>query len=164
MKNILIIYFSQSGNTEKLAQAIARGAERKDVLAEVKRVEATTNNDLTRADAIIVGSPVYFGSMAAPIKEMFDKSVTIRRQLKDKIGAAFATGGHHTGGKETTIFSIIQAMLIHEMIVVGDPISTGGHYGAATVGAPDAEAVRQAEALGARVAELVHRLKKGLKD
>jgi NAD(P)H dehydrogenase (quinone) len=54
--------------------------------------------------------------------------------------------------------------LIHEMIVVGDPISTGGHYGAATVGAPDAEAVRQAEALGARVAELVHRLKTGLKD
>ena len=159
MKNILIIYFSQSGNTEKLAQAIARGAERKDVLAEVKRVEATTNNDLTRADAIIVGSPVYFGSMAAPIKEMFDKSVTIRRQLKDKIGAAFATAGHHTGGKETTILSIIQAMLIHEMIVVGDPISVGGHYGAATTGAPDTEAIRQAEALGARVAELVHRLK-----
>jgi NAD(P)H dehydrogenase (quinone) len=164
MKNILIVYFSQSGNTEKLAQAIARGAERKDVLAEVKRVEATTNNDLTRADAIIVGSPVYFGSMAAPIKEMFDKSVAIRRQLKNKIGAAFATAGHHTGGKETTMLSIIQAMLIHEMIVVGDPISAGGHYGAATTGAPDAEAIRQAEALGARVAELVHRLKTGLKD
>ena len=159
MKNILITYYSQSGNTEALARGIARGAEKEDIQVTLKNVDQTSNDDLIKADAIIVGSPVYFGSMAAPIKKMFDISVGIRRQLKDKIGAAFATAGHHTGGKETTILSIIQAMLIHEMIVVGDPISVGGHYGAATTGAPDAEAIQQAEALGIRVAKLVNRLK-----
>ena len=159
MKNILITYYSQSGNTEALARGIARGVEKEDTLVTLKNVEETTNDDLVKADAIIVGSPVYFGSMAAPIKKMFDQSVAIRRQLKDKIGAAFTTAGHHTGGKETTILSIIQAMLIHEMIIVGDPISVGGHYGAATTGVPDAEAIKQGEALGMRVAKVVNRLK-----
>ena len=86
---------------------------------------------------VIVGSPVYFGSMAAQVKALFDKSVVIRRQLKDKVGAAFVTAGHNTGGKETTMLSILQAMLIHEMIVIGDPISVGGHYGTASVTSPD---------------------------
>ena len=161
MKNIVIIYYSQSGNTEALARGVALGVESEDIQATLKKVEETTNDDLIKADAIIVGSPVYFGSMAAPIKKMFDQSVAIRRQLKDKIGAAFVTAGHHSGGKETTILSIIQAMLIHEMIVVGDPISVGGHYGAATTGAPDAEAIRQGEALGNRVAGLVNQLSSG---
>ena len=161
MKNIIIIYYSQSGNTEALARGVARGVESEDIQVTLKKVEETTNDDLIKADAIIVGSPVYFGSMAATIKKMFDQSVAIRRKLKDKIGAAFATAGHHTGGKETTILSIIQAMLIHEMIVVGDPISVGGHYGAATTGAPDQEAIRQGEALGKRVAQLVNQINSG---
>ncbi len=159
MVTILITYYSQSGHTELLAKAIERGAQREAIKVIVKKVKETSNDDLMQADAIIVGSPVYFGSMAAPIKELFDKSVAIRRKLRDKIGAAFATAGHHTGGKETTIFSIIQAMLIHEMIIVGDPITVGGHYGAASTGAPNDEAIKQGEALGARVAELVIRLK-----
>ncbi|MGA1869570.1 MAG: flavodoxin family protein [bacterium] len=52
----------------------------------VKSVQETTNDDLVNADAIIVSSPVYFGSMAASVKEMFDKSVKVRGQLKDKVG------------------------------------------------------------------------------
>jgi NAD(P)H dehydrogenase (quinone) len=159
MKNLLVVYYSQSGHTKTLAQEIARGAEGHDIQAKVKKVEETSNDDLRQADAIIVGSPVYFGNMAAPIKELFDRSVAIRGSLRNKIGAAFATSGHPSGGKETTIMSIIQAMLIHEMIIVGDPISSGGHYGATALGAPDQEAINQGRALGAHVAELVNRLK-----
>ena len=159
MKNLLIVYYSQSGHTKTLAQEIAHGAEGYDIQVRVKRVEETSNDDLSQADAIIIGSPVYFGGMAAPLKEFIDRSVTIRGSLRNKIGAAFVTSGHQTGGKETTILSIIQAMLIHEMIIVGDPISAGGHYGAAALGAPDQEAINQGRALGARVAELVNRLK-----
>jgi len=159
MKNLLIVYYSQSGHTKTLAQEIARGAEGHDIQTRVKKVEETSNDDLRQADGIIIGSPVYFGGMAAPLKEFIDRSVAIRGSLKNKVGAAFVTSGHQTGGKETTILSIIQAMLIHEMIIVGDPISTGGHYGAAALGAPDQEAINQGRALGARVADLVNRLK-----
>ena len=119
MKNIVIIYYSQTGNTEALARGVALGVESEDIQATLKKVGETTNDDLIKADAIIVGSPVYFGSMAAPIKKMFDQSVAIRRQLKDKIGAAFVTAGHHSGGKERRIpcFSIFPSLANHYQVM-----------------------------------------------
>lgn len=158
MTKVLVIYSSRSGNTKKLAEAVAFGVkEVGDVECELKMVSEISNQDLVCADGIIVGSPVYFGSMSAKVKEMFDKSVAIRRKLEGKIGAAFVTSGHHTGGKETTIFSILQAMLIHGMIIVGDPISAGGHYGVASVGSPDTDGINSGKALGKRVAEITKR-------
>lgn len=159
MLKILVIYSSRSGNTQKLAEAIALGVKAvSEVECEIKSVSEVSNKDLIEADGIIVGSPVYFGTMSAEIKEMFDKSVAVRRNLEGKIGAAFTTSGHHTGGKETTIFSILQAMLIHGMIIVGDPISVGGHYGVASVGSPDTEGINSGKALGRRVAEITKKL------
>jgi NAD(P)H dehydrogenase (quinone) len=76
------------------------------------------------------------------------------------VGAAFATGGHHTGGKETTMMSIIQCMLIYGMIVIGDPMDASGHYGVGCVGAPDDIAVSDGFKLGKRVAELCIKLQK----
>ncbi|MEW6097527.1 MAG: NAD(P)H-dependent oxidoreductase [bacterium] len=158
MTKVLVIYSSQSGNTKNLANAILEGVkEVTEVECEIKHVSEVSNKDLVGADGIIVGSPVYFGSMSAEVKEMFDKSVAIRKKLEGKIGAAFTTSGHHTGGKETTIFSILQAMLIHGMIIVGDPISAGGHYGVACVGSPDTDGINSAKALGKRVAEITKR-------
>jgi NAD(P)H dehydrogenase (quinone) len=78
--------------------------------------------------------------------------------MEDKVGAAFATSAFWAGGNETTIMSIIQCMLIYGMIVVGDPMSATGHYGAASVAAPDDKASDTAKKLGARVAELCKRL------
>jgi NAD(P)H dehydrogenase (quinone) len=78
--------------------------------------------------------------------------------MENKVGAAFATGGHHTGGKETTIMSILQAMLIYGMVIVGDPMSASGHYGVGCIGAPDERAMSDAFKLGARVAELCRKL------
>ncbi|MDI6736587.1 MAG: NAD(P)H-dependent oxidoreductase [bacterium] len=159
MPKVLIIYSSRSGNTKKLAEAVISGVkEVVGVECELKGVSEVSNGDLVAADGIIIGSPVYFGSMSAEVKEMFDKSVAIRRRLEGKIGAAFATSGHHTGGKETTIFSILQAMLIHGMLIVGDPISAGGHYGVAAVGSPDTDGINSGKALGKRVAEITKRL------
>ena len=74
--------------------------------------------------------------------------------MEDKVGSAFAIGGHHTGGKETTMMSILQCMLIYAMIIVGDPMSASGHYGVACLGNPDETALRDAFKQGARVAEL----------
>ncbi|MFW5771571.1 MAG: flavodoxin family protein, partial [Spirochaetota bacterium] len=60
-----------------------------------------------------------------------------------------------SGGKETTLFSIIQAMLIYGMIVVGDPMSASGHYGVACTGKPDERTRKNGALLGERVARLV---------
>ncbi|HIJ59683.1 MAG TPA: flavodoxin family protein, partial [Nitrospirae bacterium] len=111
-----------------------------------------------KSAGIIAGSPVYFGVMAAELKRIFDEFVGLRKQMENKVGAAFTTGGHHTGGKETTIMSIITCMLIYGMIIVGDPMSASGHYGVACIGSPDETAASDAFKLGVRVAELCKKL------
>ncbi len=84
---------------------------------------------LAEADAIIVSSPVYFGSLSAQLKALFDRTLSSRRddfKLKDKIGAAIAIGRSRNGGQEFTIQTIHSWMHIHGMIVVGDNNHFGG--------------------------------------
>jgi NAD(P)H dehydrogenase (quinone) len=157
---VLIMYYSRTGNTEKLAEEIARGVrEAEGVGCVLKPVSEVTKDDFLLSDGIIAGSPVYFGTMAAALKDLFDKFIGTRSQMEDKIGAAFTTSGHHTGGKETTIISIIEAFLIYGMIVVGDPLDASGHYGVACTGAPDKRTAQDAAKLGKRVALLVKKLR-----
>jgi NAD(P)H dehydrogenase (quinone) len=157
---ILVMYYSRTGNTQKLAEEIARGVgEVEGVRCVLKSVSQVTKEDFLSSDGIIAGSPVYFGAMASEMKEVFDKYVGIRLKMEDKIGAAFATSADPTGGKETTIFSIIQAMLIYGMIVVGDPLDATGHYGVACTGAPDQKTARNAAKLGRRVALLAKKMR-----
>ena len=157
--NVLVLYYSKGGNTRRLAEAIAdgaRGVADTDVI--LKRTDEVTKEDFLAADGIVAGSPVYFGSMAAPLKAVFDEFVSVRRKMEDKVGAAFATSGDPTGGKETTMLAIIQALLIYGMVIVGDPLSATGHYGTACVGAPDAKALDNGHKLGQRVARMARRM------
>ena len=155
---VLVLYYSKGSNTRKLAEAIAKGVESESVSAVLKSTEEVTKGDFENSAGIIAGSPVYFGVMAAQLKQIFDDFVGLRRKMEGKIGAAFATGGHHTGGKETTMFSIIQCMMIYGMIIVGDPMDASGHYGVGCVGAPDESAGSDGFKLGARVARVCEKL------
>ncbi len=155
---VLILYYSRSGNTRKLAEFIAEGVTAAGAEAIIKSTSEVEKDDFLSSDGIIAGSPVYFGVMAAELKKVFDDFVSTRRQMENKVGAAFATGGHPTGGKETTMFSIIQCMLIYGMIIVGDPMDASGHYGVACEKVPDATAAEDGAKLGRRVAELCRRL------
>jgi NAD(P)H dehydrogenase (quinone) len=157
---ILILYFSKGGNTKKLAEAIAQGVENVEgVVAVLKNTEEVKKEDFINSQGIIAGSPVYFGLMAAELKKIFDKFVGVRRKMEDKIGAAFATSGDPSGGKETTMISIFQAFLIYGMVIVGDPLSATGHYGIACVGAPDSKTKQNGMKLGQRVAKLAKKVK-----
>jgi NAD(P)H dehydrogenase (quinone) len=157
--HILVLYFSKGGNTKKLAEKIAQGVEEVEgVKALLKHTSEVSKADFLNSDGIIAGSPVYFGIMAAELKKIFDEFIGLRNKMEGKVGAAFATSGDPTGGKETTMMSIIQAMLIYGMIIVGDPISATGHYGVACVGAPDKQTGENGIRLGQRVAELARKL------
>jgi NAD(P)H dehydrogenase (quinone) len=159
--NVLVLYYSKGGNTRKLAEAIAEGAGSVDgVEAVLRHTREVTKEDFVAADGLIVGSPVYFGSMAAQLKLIMDEFVGVRKKMENKVGAVFSTAGDASGGKETTMMSIIQALLIYGMIIVGDPMTATGHYGTACVGAPDATALENGQRLGRRVAELVERLRR----
>lgn len=157
---VLIMYYSKTGHTKRVAEEIAKGVgEVEGVACYVKSAAEVTKDDFVAADGVIAGSPVYFGTMAAELKAVFDQFVGVRKKMEGKIGAAFATSGDPSGGKETTLMSVIQALLIYGMIVVGDPLDATGHYGVSCVGAPDKDALMNAALLGKRVASLVKKLK-----
>ena len=156
---ILVIYYSQTGNTKKMAQIVAEGVKSEGVDVELKDVGEVKAKELLKVDGIIIGSPTYYGSMAYQIKQLLDQSVEFHGDLDGKVGAAFSSSANIGGGNETTILDIINALLIHGMVVQGD--TSGDHYGPVAIGAVDARASKQCKRLGQRTARLVKRVLKG---
>ncbi len=154
---VLITYDSATGNTEAMAHEVAEGAKMAGAEVVLKRASEASLEDLEAADAIIVGSPTYYGLMSAKVKELFDRSEAIHEKLEGKVGAAFTSAGGTATGAETTLLSIIQAFLIHGMVVQGRPDSK--HYGAAAVGKPDEKEQKLCRELGERTVCLAGRLK-----
>ncbi len=157
MAKALVMYYSRTGNTKKMAESIAEGIKKEGMEAVIKETKDVKADELLKYDAIVIGSPTYYGSMAAEIKKLLDDSVKFHGKLEGKVGASFASSANVGGGNETTILDILNAMLIHGMIIQGDP--QGDHYGAVAIGAPDSRADKQCLKQGARVARLVNRLK-----
>ena len=164
---VLVAYHSLSGNTERMAEAVVEGAKSvsgTDVV--MKRVTHVTADDLFSSDALVVGSPVYWSNMSGEVKTFFDNwqfkfGVFPDFKMKNKIGAAFATGGQISSGKEVTMLTILAAMLGNQMIIV----SAGGAFGASatTEGEShgiDKKELADAQALGRRVAEVARMLKR----
>jgi NAD(P)H dehydrogenase (quinone) len=166
--SVLIVYHSASGNTEKMAQAVAEGAKGiSGAKVLLKRVGEVAAEDLVSSDAVIVGTPVYFGNMSGEVKTFFDNwnlkfRLSQERRMANKVGGAFATGASISSGKELTILSIIGAMLLNQMIIV----SGGGGFSATATTGPtspgiDDKEVAEAQDLGKRVAEIAAAIKRG---
>jgi NAD(P)H dehydrogenase (quinone) len=160
---VLVAYYSKSGHTEKMAHAVEEGAQNvPGTRVLLMRVEDVKAAELFSADAVIVGSPVYWSNMAGEVKTFFDNwqfkfGVFPDFKMRDKIGAAFTTGGQAASGKEFTLLSILAAMLGNHMIVVGG----GGAFGASATTEGDSPGIDEkemmtAKELGRRVADVTH--------
>lgn len=157
MAQVLVIYFSVTGNTRILAEAVAEGVRSVEhVSCRLTPIEEITNEDLVDADGIIVGSPTYFGQMAAQVKQMFDATERVYGQLEGKVGGAFTTAGGLGCGHELANMSIITAMLVSGMVVQGT--TKGPHFGPFAAGKPGKKDLEKGRALGVRVAELAKKL------
>lgn len=156
MAKALVAYYSRSGNTKKMAELVAEGLKKEGVEVTLKDVSGVRPKELLEFDALVIGSPTYYGSMAAEIKRLFDDSVEFHGKLEGKVGAAFASSANVAGGNETTVLDILNAMLIHGMIIQGDP--QGDHYGAVAIGSADARASKECLRLGSRVAKLLQKI------
>lgn len=115
---------------------------------------------------LIVASPVYLGSMTSQCKAFLDRGVIFRRNgflLSNKVGGALAVGGFRNGGQEQTVQTIQAAMLIQNMIIVGDSRPTahfGGTAWSAHPGGIDQDTVGldTCRNLGKRVAEVAAKM------
>ena len=152
----IVVYYSRTGNTKEMAEIIAKAMNEADLATECKSVDKVKAEDLLGYDAVVVGSPTYYGQMAGPVKALLDDTVSFHGQLDGKVGAAFSSSANVGGGNETTIMGIIEAMLIAGMVVGGDP--QGDHYGPVSVGKPDERVRKQCQRRGQRIAKLTKKL------
>ena len=120
----------------------------------------------TELAGIVIGTPVYVGSMTSQCKAFLDRSVMFRRNgfiFRNKVGGVLAVGGVRNGGQELTIQAVQAAMLCHDMICVGDGMSTA-HFGAALwSGGPggiekDETGLETAKNLGRRLARVAAKM------
>ncbi|RMH60960.1 MAG: Trp repressor-binding protein [Zetaproteobacteria bacterium] len=178
----IIVYHSDYGSTEKLAQAIAAGMTASDANIEVhlKRADQCTPEQLLDAEILVFGTPVHMGAMSWQLKRLIDDSASLWMEgaLAGKLGGAFVTAGGFGGaggGGEQTLISLHANFLEHGMLVAGFPKSLPGyrdaglHWGvcARTGDAQGMPAGIQEGALmagrsyGAHLAEVAQRLFKG---
>ncbi len=158
MAKALVIYDSETGNTEKMAMAIGEGLRESGLDVGVKKVGDTILNDLVDVDAIVMGSPTYFSTMTAKMKAFIDKSIDLwpdePGKLKNKIGAAFTSCATADGGSETTLLALIRAMVWHGMVIVGHQ---SGACGAVSLESPDEKCIAGCKGFGRRIGSLVKR-------
>jgi NAD(P)H dehydrogenase (quinone) len=194
MPDILVLYYSRQGATAELARQVARGVDAvAGCRARVRTVPPVsqaggaapadgaafaTHEDLRECAGLVLGSPVRFGNMAAPLMAFFDgtSSLWLTGVLAGKPAAAFTSGSTPHGGQETTPLGMLLPLLHHGMLIVGLPFTEAGladtsgggtPYGASRIVRDGerrvlAESERElAQALGARVATVAQKLLAG---
>ena len=153
---VIVIYYSRGGTTKKMAEIIHDHMKKKGAEVDIFSVSEVKPEQLLDYQGIIVGSPTYYGTLAAQIKDLFDQSVAFHGKLDGKLGAAFSSAANVAGGNETTILSILEAMLIHGMVVQGDP--RGDHYGPVAIGKVDERCQKNCLRFAERFIELLKKV------
>ena len=165
---VLIAYYSQSGNTKTLAHAVEEGAKSvAGVRVLLLPMDQVSNKEVLEADAIVVGSPVYNANVAPEVQSFINSWPFAGRPLKNKLGAAFVTGGGISIGEELVQLNLLHSMLIQGMLVMGGE-ETEAAFGASAItgeapfqtGTVEEQFLAKARGLGKRVAEMALFLKK----
>ncbi len=138
MTRVLVLYYSKRGNTQKMARLMARGIASVDGCEAVLRtVESdlpdaekpndviVTEQDMIDCDALILGSPSYFGNMASPLKRFIDTTGNLwfSGVMEGKPAGVFATASSLHGGQETTLINMMIPLLHYGMVIAGLPYS-----------------------------------------
>ncbi len=188
MTSVLILYYSKRGNTAKMARLIARGvASVADCQATLRCVESTEpeavpskdpvvcHQDMLECDAMILGSPAYFGNMACALKTFIDSTgdLWFSGAMAGKPGGVFTSGSSLHGGQETTLINMMMPLIHHGMLIVGLPYTeksllytrSGGtpygpsHWSEFESSRPiDADEKSMCLAFGKRIAEITRNL------
>lgn len=195
MSEILVLYYSRDGSVARMAQLIARGVE--EVSGVEARIRTVANvstvceavaepipeqgapyvclDDLKECSGLALGSPAYFGNMAAPLKHFLDStgSLWLSGAMSDKPAAVFTSSGTLHGGQESCLLSMMVPLFHHGMLLLGLPSSEndlnttssgGSPYGVSHWAGADGnrgisdEEARLCRALGKRLAQTATKL------
>ncbi len=201
MTKVLVLYYSMYGHIERMAYAVAEGARSVDgVEVDVKRVPELVPREVAEKagarldqpapiaqvqeladyDAIVLGVPTRFGSMAGQMRNFLDQTggLWAKGAFEGKVGSAFTSTATQHGGQETTLIAAHVNLLHFGMVTVGlpysearqmtlDEITGGSPYGASTIAGgrgerqPSENELAMARTQGAHVARIAKKLSAG---
>ena len=143
MKKILVVYHTQSGNTQNLAKAFKKGASSvRGVKVVMKEAIKATLGDLLRCDAYVFGTPDYFSYMAGALKDFFDR--TCYPSEGKVTGKPYVVFVSHGGGGEA-IKSVEKLCRRFKFKKIARPLLAEGH--------PTKKILKKAYGLGRALAE-----------
>ncbi len=143
LSKVLIIFYSRTGNTEKMANAVLEGVKSVDGSSAEIHVDQDVNPEsLPGFDAIVVGAPTYHHDMTVGIKTLFENSAVKRIDLRGRVGAAFGSYGW-SGEAPRLVLEILKNKF--QMDVVEPPLLV--KY------TPNIQALMKSRELGATIAK-----------
>jgi flavodoxin I len=145
MPKILVLYYSRSGNTEKMAEAVVDGAKSVGNV-DVELSYHVDVEDLSRFDAVLVGAPTYNHEIPLDMEKLFEEAAANGIDLKGKVGAAFGSYGW-SGEAPNFILEIMKNKF--KMQVIEPPLLAKD--------APDAKMLDICRGLGKLVSETLMR-------
>ncbi|MDX1498536.1 MAG: flavodoxin family protein [Woeseiaceae bacterium] len=144
-KELLIVYHSQSGSTEQMAEAVIRGARHpdvSDVAVTIRSPLEADADDLLRADGFILGTPENFGYMSGALKYFLDRVYyACEDRLAGKPYALFVRAGNDGTGAIASVQRILTGLAVRE---VQPPLLIAGEF--------DASRLAECEELGLTMA------------
>jgi NAD(P)H dehydrogenase (quinone) len=119
-KKVLILYYSGSGNTQRMAKAIAEAMKSSAVNVTMKDVGKFDVSLLPKYDSVVLGSPTYFSNVAWQVKKVIDESIVHYGggELKGKVAGVFTSAGTSRDGKDCLKMLEVALGFHHRMKVV----------------------------------------------
>ncbi|KGP76873.1 flavodoxin [Desulfosporosinus sp. Tol-M] len=152
---IAIVYYSKTGNTKKVAELIAEGANtNENVEAKYMSIEEVDKEFLMEAKTVIFGTPTIYGTYSWQIKQWLDTARSVK--LGGKLGAVFATASFVGGGAELAELALIAELLVVGMLVYSSGVAEGQpfiHYGPVCIQEGDEGQKERARIFGERIAK-----------
>lgn len=146
MTKLLVVYHSQSGNTEALARAVAEGATLAGATVTLKKAADATAEDLLDCDVAAFGSPNYYSDMAGALKDFFDRAYwAVRDKVRGKSYGAFCSSGVNSSRALDSIDRVASLSSLSMKKAFDGIIATG---------TPSSAALAQCRELGKKLAEL----------
>lgn len=162
MAKILVLFHSNTGNTQKMASLVAEGARQagpERVEVRLLEIGDASSEDLDWCDGLALGSPTNYGCVSWQMKKWWDEQPEDNWGKRDgKISCVFSSAGAWGGGQEWTCMALMSILINYGFLVFGLTDYTGfrysAHYGAVAAGAPESEAAQEScRRLGRRLAE-----------
>ncbi|WP_395343384.1 NAD(P)H:quinone oxidoreductase [Ningiella sp. W23] len=154
---VLVLFYSNHGATQALAEQIASGAEKANCEVLIRTVPRVTDRldetiseipedgylfvtkqDLIDCDGLALGSPTHFGNMASSLKYFIDSltDIWLKGALVDKPATVFTSSSSMHGGQESTLLSMILPLMHHGMCILGLPYSEAKLHSTSSGGTP----------------------------